>query len=112
MVRCFDDLAPHASTKVVINWAQLAAGDLDESLSPSHAIVVFAGGNAAWRDAGFALTSGAEHLASPRDDHWLASSERPGDTRQNVLDYLAWEDTLLDDIEQGGASPYRNLIWS
>ena len=41
-----------------------------------------------------ALSSGAECLASPRDDHWLPSSERPGDTRQNVLDDLAWEATL------------------
>jgi rhodanese-related sulfurtransferase len=89
--------------------ARLTAGDLDGSLS--HTVAILAGGNAAWRDAGLALSRGAERLASPRDDHWLASSERPGDTRQNVLDYLAWEDTLLDDIEQGGMVPYRNLMW-
>jgi rhodanese-related sulfurtransferase len=89
--------------------ARLAVGDLDESLS--HTVSILAGGNAAWRDAGFALSSGVDRLASPRDDHWLASSERPGDMRQKVLDYLAWEDTLLDDIEAGGAVPYRNLIW-
>jgi hypothetical protein len=80
-------------------------------MSIAHSVSVLAGGNTAWREAGFTLSSGAEHFASPRDDHWLASSERPGDTRQNVLDYLAWEETLLDDIEQGGASPYHNLIW-
>lgn len=89
--------------------ARLAAGDLDGLLS--HEISVLDGGNAAWREAGFACVSGAECLASPRDDHWLASSERPGDVRQNVLDYLAWEETLLDEIEQGGIVPYRNLMW-
>jgi rhodanese-related sulfurtransferase len=89
--------------------AQLAADDLDGSGVP--AVSLLAGGNAAWHEAGFTLANGAERLASPRHDHWLASSERPGDTRQNVLDYLAWEETLLDDIEQGGAVPYRNLLW-
>ena len=89
--------------------AQWAASDLDASLAQSVSCV--AGGNAAWREAGFTLTSGVERFASPRDDHWLASSERPGDTRQNVLDYLAWEEALLDEIEAGGESPYRNLIW-
>jgi 3-mercaptopyruvate sulfurtransferase SseA len=89
--------------------ARLAATDLDVSIAPS--VAVLAGGNTAWREAGYPLSSGVEHFASPRDDHWLASSERPGDTRQNVLDYLAWEETLLDDIEQGGMSPYHNLMW-
>jgi 3-mercaptopyruvate sulfurtransferase SseA len=89
--------------------ARLAATDLDMSIAPS--VSVLAGGNTAWREAGFALSNGVEQFASPRDDHWLASSERPGDTRQNVLDYLAWEETLLDDIERGGMSPYHNLIW-
>ena len=88
--------------------AQLAAGDLDGT---PHEVSILAGGNIAWRGAGFDCASGAERLASPRDDHWLASSERPGDTRQNVLDYLAWEETLLDDIERGGMTPYRNLLW-
>ena len=89
--------------------ARLAVNDLDASLS--NDVSILAGGNAAWRDAGLDLSSGAERLDSPRDDHWLASSERPGDTRRNVIDYLEWEVTLLDDIERGGAVPYRNLIW-
>jgi hypothetical protein len=89
--------------------ARLAANDLDMSIAPS--VSVLTGGNMAWRETGFTLSGGDAHFASPRDDHWLASSERPGDMRQNVLDYLAWEETLLDDIEQGGISPYHNLIW-
>jgi 3-mercaptopyruvate sulfurtransferase SseA len=89
--------------------ARLAAGDLDAAWLPE--VSILAGGNRAWRDAGYPCASGAERLASPRDDHWLASSERPGDMRQNVIDYLAWEESLLDDIERGGMVPYRNLIW-
>jgi hypothetical protein len=74
--------------------------------------LILAGGNVAWREAGLEVSSGAERLASPRDDHWLASSERPGNRRQNVIDYLEWEEILLDDIEGAGTVPYRNLIWS
>jgi len=88
--------------------ARLAAGDLG---APPDGPLVLAGGNAAWRDAGFDLSTEAGELASPRDDHWLAASERPGDVRRNVIEYLEWEVTLLDDIEQGGMVPYRNLLW-
>jgi rhodanese-related sulfurtransferase len=90
--------------------ARLAAGDLDGTLQ--QGVSILTGGNRAWHNAGFDCERGAEHMILPRDDHWLASSERPGDTRQNVLDYLAWEEALLDEIEQGGMVPYRNLIWS
>ena len=44
--------------------ARLAANDLDMSISQS--VSVLAGGNTAWREAGFTLSSGAEHFASPR----------------------------------------------
>ncbi len=83
--------------------AAFAAGGLDVS--------VLAGGNAAWRDSGLAMAAGAENLAGPRGDHWLASSERPGDTRRNILDYLDWELGLLADIENSDHMPFRNLIW-
>jgi rhodanese-related sulfurtransferase len=90
--------------------AKLAASDLDSSLLNDLSILT--GGNATWRDAGLELATGLEDMASPRDDHWLASSERPGDTRENVVSYLEWEITLFDDIERGGRVPYKNLIWN
>jgi rhodanese-related sulfurtransferase len=89
--------------------ARLAANDLDEASLKD--VSILAGGNGAWRAAGLALSTGAARLVSPRDDHWLRASERPGETRRNVIDYLEWEVTLLDDIERGGNVPYRNLIW-
>jgi rhodanese-related sulfurtransferase len=88
--------------------AKLAAGDL----GPIAGVSVLAGGNTAWRKADMPMSSGAEKLSSPRDDHWLAASERPGDPHQNVVDYLDWEVTLPDDIERGGRAPYRNLLWN
>ena len=89
--------------------ARLAAGDLEDAAGLD--VAVLPGGNRAWRDAGMRLVHGDERFAAPRDDHFLRSSERPGDPRQNVLDYLAWEEGLLDDIERSGPVPYRNLIW-
>lgn len=90
--------------------AKLAAQDLGSSYPVD--LSVLEGGNAAWQSASRVFVSGIERLASPRDDHWLASSERPGDARQNVVDYLDWEITLFDDIERGGRVPYQNLIWN
>ncbi|MDD9906009.1 MAG: rhodanese-like domain-containing protein [Rhodospirillaceae bacterium] len=90
--------------------AKLAARDLGDSLPDT--LSVLEGGNAAWKRAGNAPATGILRLASTRVDHWLASSERPGDVRQNVVDYLDWEITLYDDIERGGPVPYRNLIWA
>lgn len=90
--------------------ASFAANDLEPENRESVSVLL--GGNAMWQASGLHLESGLELLASPRDDHWLASSERPGDTRQNVVDYLEWEITLLDDIEKGGPVPYKNLIWT
>ena len=98
---------PHDGMSVLTSQdgelAALAAAGLD--------LPVLDGGNAAWRDAGLAMKGGAENMAGPRDDHWLASSERPGDTRRNVQDYLDWELGLLADIEASGDMPFRNLIW-
>lgn len=90
--------------------AKLAACDLDSALHED--LFTLTGGNATWRDTGLDLATGLEDMASPRDDHWLASSERPGDTRENVVSYLEWEITLFDDIERSGHIPYQNLIWN
>jgi rhodanese-related sulfurtransferase len=88
---------------------RLAASDLAELGCAD--VLVLEGGNAAWCAAGLTSASGPTHLLSPRDDVWLASSERPGNTRANVLAYLAWETSLLAAIERGGCVPYRNALW-
>ena len=108
----FLDNEPHTGPTVLTSEDGVRAKLAAQDLGGAHAVQILEGGNAAWRDAGFARKTGIERLATPRDDHWLASSERPGDVRQNVVDYLDWEITLFDDIERGGRVPYRNLIWS
>jgi len=89
--------------------ARLAARDLAEL--GRNGDLVLDGGTAAWREAGLPAESGPTHLLSPRDDLWLASSERPGDQRANVTAYLEWETSLLAAIERSGFVPFRNLLW-
>ena len=89
--------------------ARLAASDLAEL--GFEDVLVLEGGNAAWCGAGLTPASGPTHLLSPRDDLWLASSERPGDARANVMAYLDWETSLLAAIERGGFVPFRNVLW-
>ena len=108
------EIAAEAESAIVLTSpdgraARFAADDIRRD--GGKAPLVLAGGTAAWRAAGLPLESGAENLLSPRDDFWLASSERPGDQRRNVQDYLDWETTLMDDIERAGEVRYRNLIW-
>ena len=90
--------------------ARYASDDIRRVLDTE--LQVLEGGIDAWRDAGLPIESGEENILSPRDDFFLASSERPGDQRQNIVDYLDWETGLLDDIERAGPVPYRNLIWA
>jgi rhodanese-related sulfurtransferase len=89
--------------------ARLAASDL--AGLGCEDVLVLEGGNAAWCGAGLTPASGPTHLLSPRDDVWLASSERPGDARANVMAYLDWETSLLAAIERGGFVPFRNILW-
>jgi rhodanese-related sulfurtransferase len=89
--------------------AQLAASDLAESGCAD--VLVLEGGNAAWCGTGLTPASWPAHLLSPRDGLWLASSERPGDVRANVMAYLNWETSLLAAIERGGYEPFRNVLW-
>ena len=90
-------------------YARYGANDIRQALDLE--VQVLDGGIDAWRRAGLPVESGEENMLSPRDDFFLASSERPGDVRQNVVDYLDWETTLMDDISHAGPVPYRNLIW-
>ncbi len=72
---------------------------------------VLAGGTDAWRAAGLPLEAGPGRPLSPRDDRWLLSDERPGDEREHVSGYIAWETSLFPVIEGDGEAPYRNLLW-
>ena len=101
--------APLVLTSADGAMARLAASDLAELGFAD--VLVLEGGNAAWCGAGLTPASGPTHLLSPRDDLWLASSERPGDQRANVMAYLDWETSLLAAIGRSGYVPFRNVLW-
>ena len=61
-----------------------------------------AGGNAAWKGAGYAFA--AEPLmADEAVDQWRKPYERSGDTKAAMNEYLAWEIDLLPRIERDGS---------
>jgi rhodanese-related sulfurtransferase len=59
------------------------------------------GGNAAWRAAGYELST-EPLLADEPVDQWRKPYERGGDAKAAMRDYLAWEIDLLSRIERDG----------
>ena len=90
--------------------ARYAVADDDNSTSPQR--FALAGGTHEWSASGGAMTSGESGIEMSREDHWLWSSERPGDVTTNVKAYLEWETRLVGDVERAGPVPYRNLLWA
>ncbi len=68
-----------------------------------------AGGNAAWRQAGYALASDRARLADEAVDLWLKPYEQQGDTKPAMVEYLSWETDLLPRLERDG---YLDLLRS
>jgi len=85
--------------------AELTAVEFGRSLS------VLRGGNESWASSGRELTNDHGEYLCARHDRWLASSERPGDQKRNVIDYLGWEDELMRAVERAGKYPFKNLLW-
>jgi rhodanese-related sulfurtransferase len=63
------------------------------------------GGNAAWRAAGYPLSSDAR-MADEAVDAWLKPYERTGDTKSAMSEYLAWETDLLPRIARDGTCSF------
>jgi 3-mercaptopyruvate sulfurtransferase SseA len=68
-----------------------------------------AGGNAAWHDAGFPLTSDDPRMADEPVDAWLKPYERPDGVKQAMADYLAWETDLLPRIARDGCAQFSRF---
>jgi len=67
-----------------------------------------AGGNAAWKAAGYELT--AEPLMADEPvDQWRKPYERSGDTVAAMNEYLKWETDLLPRIERDGSLNFSYL---
>ncbi len=79
--------------------ARLAAAEAAALVkAPVH---VLAGGTAAWRAAGYALSMEAR-MADEAVDQWRKPYERSGDTKAAMNEYLAWEIDLLPRIARDG----------
>jgi rhodanese-related sulfurtransferase len=63
------------------------------------------GGNAAWRAAGYPLSSEAR-MADEAVDVWLKPYERSGDTAGAMSEYLSWETDLLPRIARDGSCSF------
>ena len=67
------------------------------------------GGNAAWKNAGHALTSQQPLMADEPVDTWLKPYERPGDPTKAMQEYLTWEVDLLQRIKQDGTARFAQF---
>jgi rhodanese-related sulfurtransferase len=69
---------------------------------------VLAGGTAAWRAAGYELSS-EPLMADEAVDQWRKPYERSGDIKAAMNEYLAWEVDLLHRIERDGSLKFSGL---
>jgi rhodanese-related sulfurtransferase len=86
--------------------ARLAAPEADALVEGP--VRFLAGGNAAWRAAGYALSS-EPNMADEAVDQWRKPYERTGDTKAAMSEYLAWETDLLPRIERDGSLSFAGF---
>jgi rhodanese-related sulfurtransferase len=79
--------------QMAVAEAQAAAG---------IAVRFLAGGNAAWKAAGYEL-SAEPRMADETIDQWRKPYERGGDTKAAMSEYLAWETDLLPRLARDGS---------
>ncbi len=65
-----------------------------------------AGGNVAWREAGYELTPDEPRMADEPVDIWLKPYERPGSPQDAVQDYLTWEVDLVAAVARDGTARF------
>jgi len=61
-------------------------------------VQVLAGGTDAWVDAGNALEEGPTHMVDEADDVWLSARELGKNREEAMLEYLAWEIDLVNQM--------------
>ena len=80
--------------------AQLAVAEAQAAASIP--VRFLAGGNAAWKAAGYEL-SAEPLMADEAVDQWRKPYERSGDTKAAMSEYLAWETDLLPRLARDGS---------
>jgi rhodanese-related sulfurtransferase len=87
--------------------ARLAAHDMHK-LGEADAHVLM-GGNAAWRDGGFSLSTGDDGLEEHPDDVWLRPYEDTENIEQAMRNYLEWEIDLVGQIDRDGTTNFERF---
>jgi rhodanese-related sulfurtransferase len=103
---------PQALSKIPMNGeliltsedGKLAGIAVSEVRSAARYLV---GGNAAWRIAGFDLSTDARMADEPLD-YWPKPYERTGNTKDAMNEYLSWEVDLLPRIERDGTAWFKS----
>lgn len=102
---------PQASRYVVASddglLAEFAAPELAARVGSD--VYVLTGGTQAWRQAGYALESGAANLASPPIDRYRRPYEGTDAPRQAMQAYLDWEFGLVEQLRRDGTHHFRPL---
>jgi rhodanese-related sulfurtransferase len=85
--------------------ARLAAAEAEALVEIP--VRILAGGNSAWRAAGYALSTEAR-MADEAVDQWRKPYERGGDTKAAMNEYLAWEIDLLPRVARDGTLKFSS----
>lgn len=88
--------------------ARLAATDAAKLIATP--IKVLAGGNAAWRAAGFVLETGDERMTGAADDLSYRALDRKDNVEQAMREYLSWEVELVSAVATDPDFHFRRYL--
>jgi len=102
---------PQARRYVLTCATALLAHFVADELAPlvPGEVLVLAGGNQAWREAGQALESGDGQLASPPLDRYRRPYEGTDNGPEAMQAYLDWEFGLVDQLARDGTHHFTVL---
>jgi rhodanese-related sulfurtransferase len=86
--------------------AHLAASEA-AALWPEATVSVLQGGNAAWKSAGGAGSTGFERLTTMPDDVWYKPYDHGANAEKHARDYLEWEVALVEQIKRDPTIRFR-----
>lgn len=86
--------------------AQLAATDIKVA-DPRQLVRVLNGGNLAWQQNGFPMTSGMSSTLTEVDDIWLRPYHHQVGQEQRMKNYLEWEVQLMDQAKRDGTVDFH-----
>jgi rhodanese-related sulfurtransferase len=87
--------------------ARLAAGDAQNLTDRS--VRYLAGGTAAWREHGGALSQGFEHMADENNDVQYKAYDHTENIEFHMQEYLSWEVGLVEQVARDGTARFRHF---